>query len=166
MGWREPQKKRIEDSDCWVAQYSFMSCWLLCALKSSDMFCWFRGNFFFFLRVNIEFNFDLIVCQMFCIWLWELFFYDFAHNAVLEEVFICPSDSPPVVSHCYFSAACLPSQLQFFIVTVHTAYNLFADCDFPDSMNMVVLAYSLSLIALFSNFYYHSYLAKKKSKKT
>lgn len=121
---------------------------------------------FFFPRVNIEFNFDLIVCQMFCIWLWELFFYDFAHNAVLEEVFICHSDSLPVVSHCHFSAACLPSQLQFFIVTVHTAYNLFADCDFPDSMNMVVLAYSLSLIALFSNFYYHSYLAKKKSKKT
>ncbi|XP_051252840.1 ELOVL fatty acid elongase 8a isoform X1 [Dicentrarchus labrax] len=56
--------------------------------------------------------------------------------------------------------------LQFFIVTIHTTYNLFADCDFPDSMNMVVLAYSLSLIALFSNFYYHSYLAKKKNKKT
>ncbi|XP_074544698.1 ELOVL fatty acid elongase 8a [Halichoeres trimaculatus] len=56
--------------------------------------------------------------------------------------------------------------LQFFIVTIHTTYNLFADCDFPDSMNMVVLAYSLSLIALFSNFYYQSYLTKKKDKKT
>uniref|UniRef100_A0A665WT65 Elongation of very long chain fatty acids protein n=1 Tax=Echeneis naucrates TaxID=173247 RepID=A0A665WT65_ECHNA len=44
--------------------------------------------------------------------------------------------------------------LQFFMVTIHTTYNLFADCDFPDSMNIVVLAYSLSLIALFSNFYY------------
>ncbi|XP_029970937.1 ELOVL fatty acid elongase 8a [Salarias fasciatus] len=55
--------------------------------------------------------------------------------------------------------------LQFFIVTIHTAYNLFADCDFPDSMNVVVLAYSLSLIALFSNFYYRSYLSKKKKKK-
>uniref|UniRef100_A0A3B4UK69 Elongation of very long chain fatty acids protein n=1 Tax=Seriola dumerili TaxID=41447 RepID=A0A3B4UK69_SERDU len=54
--------------------------------------------------------------------------------------------------------------LQFFIVTIHTTYNLFADCDFPDSMNVVVLAYSLSLIALFSNFYYHSYLAKKTKK--
>lgn len=56
-------------------------------------------------------------------------------------------------------------QLQFFIVTIHTTYNLYADCDFPDSMNMVVFAYALSLIALFSNFYYQSYLAKKKSKK-
>ncbi|CAN9503326.1 unnamed protein product [Ophioblennius macclurei] len=51
--------------------------------------------------------------------------------------------------------------LQFFIVTIHTTYNLFADCNFPDSMNVVVLAYSLSLIALFSNFYYRSYLAKQ-----
>ncbi|XP_056149840.1 ELOVL fatty acid elongase 8a [Lampris incognitus] len=52
--------------------------------------------------------------------------------------------------------------LQFFIVTIHTTYNLYADCDFPDSMNAVVFAYALSLIALFSNFYYHSYLTKNK----
>ncbi|KAK7159214.1 hypothetical protein R3I94_005518 [Phoxinus phoxinus] len=51
--------------------------------------------------------------------------------------------------------------LQFFIVTIHTAFNLYADCDFPDSMNMVVFGYALSLIALFSNFYYQSYLSKK-----
>ncbi|XP_067309138.1 ELOVL fatty acid elongase 8a [Pseudorasbora parva] len=51
--------------------------------------------------------------------------------------------------------------LQFFIVTIHTAFNLYADCDFPDSMNLVVLGYALSLIALFSNFYYQSYLSKK-----
>uniref|UniRef100_A0A8C2Z2H4 Elongation of very long chain fatty acids protein n=1 Tax=Cyclopterus lumpus TaxID=8103 RepID=A0A8C2Z2H4_CYCLU len=56
--------------------------------------------------------------------------------------------------------------LQFVTVTIHTTYNLFADCGFPDSMNIVVLVYSLSLIALFSNFYYHSYLAKKKTKNT
>uniref|UniRef100_A0A672HI85 Elongation of very long chain fatty acids protein n=1 Tax=Salarias fasciatus TaxID=181472 RepID=A0A672HI85_SALFA len=55
----------------------------------------------------------------------------------------------------------LTSLQLFFIVTIHTAYNLFADCDFPDSMNVVVLAYSLSLIALFSNFYYRSYLVKQ-----
>ncbi|XP_041698021.1 ELOVL fatty acid elongase 8a isoform X1 [Coregonus clupeaformis] len=51
--------------------------------------------------------------------------------------------------------------LQFFIVTIHTTYNLFTDCDFPDSMNAVVFAYSLSLITLFRNFYYQSYLTKK-----
>uniref|UniRef100_A0A7N8X1X6 Elongation of very long chain fatty acids protein n=1 Tax=Mastacembelus armatus TaxID=205130 RepID=A0A7N8X1X6_9TELE len=52
--------------------------------------------------------------------------------------------------------------LQFFTVTIHTTYNLFAECDFPDSMNMIVLAYSVSLTAVFSNFYYHNYLTKKK----
>ncbi|XP_061587237.1 ELOVL fatty acid elongase 8a [Cololabis saira] len=55
--------------------------------------------------------------------------------------------------------------LQFFTVTIHTSYNLISDCNFPDSMNAVVLAYSLSLIALFCNFYYHSYL-NRKAKKT
>ncbi|XP_075887713.1 ELOVL fatty acid elongase 8a [Nelusetta ayraudi] len=54
--------------------------------------------------------------------------------------------------------------LQFITVTAHTAYNLYDDCDFPDSMNVVVLAYSLSLIVLFSNFYYRSYVAKKQGK--
>ncbi|XP_004079097.1 elongation of very long chain fatty acids protein 4-like isoform X1 [Oryzias latipes] len=51
--------------------------------------------------------------------------------------------------------------LQFFIVSIHTTYNLLADCDFPDSMNSVVLAYCLSLIVLFGNFYYRSYLSKR-----
>ncbi|KPP74915.1 elongation of very long chain fatty acids protein 4-like [Scleropages formosus] len=55
--------------------------------------------------------------------------------------------------------------IQFFILTIHTGYNYFAECDFPDSMNAVVLAYSISLIFLFSNFYYQNYLGKK-SKKT
>ncbi|XP_053738830.1 ELOVL fatty acid elongase 8a isoform X1 [Synchiropus splendidus] len=55
--------------------------------------------------------------------------------------------------------------VQFFIVTIHTSYNLYADCDFPDAMNMVVLAYSLSLIILFANFYYQSYLHATTKKK-
>ncbi|CAB1324670.1 unnamed protein product [Coregonus sp. 'balchen'] len=53
--------------------------------------------------------------------------------------------------------------LQFVLLTTHTGYNLFTECDFPDSMNAVVFAYCVSLIALFSNFYYQSY---RKSKKT
>ncbi|XP_029562307.1 elongation of very long chain fatty acids protein 4 isoform X2 [Salmo trutta] len=55
--------------------------------------------------------------------------------------------------------------LQFVLLTTHTGYNLFTECDFPDSMNAVVFAYCVSLIALFSNFYYQSYL-NRKSKKT
>ncbi|CAB1317508.1 unnamed protein product [Coregonus sp. 'balchen'] len=37
-------------------------------------------------------------------------------------------------------------------MTIHTSYNLFTDCNIPDSMNAVVFAYSLSLITLFRNF--------------
>lgn len=51
--------------------------------------------------------------------------------------------------------------LQFVLLTTHTGYNLFTDCDFSDSMNAFVFAYCISLILLFSNFYYHSYLNRK-----
>ncbi|KAK2821926.1 hypothetical protein Q5P01_021991 [Channa striata] len=45
--------------------------------------------------------------------------------------------------------------LQFFII-IHSSYNLFAHCDFPDSMNVVVWVYSASLIVLFCSFCYHT----------
>ncbi|XP_057714463.1 ELOVL fatty acid elongase 8a [Corythoichthys intestinalis] len=51
--------------------------------------------------------------------------------------------------------------LQFFLITIHTVYNLFADCDYPDALNLIVSIYALSLIALFTHFYYHSYLKPK-----
>ncbi|KAL0966076.1 hypothetical protein UPYG_G00290580 [Umbra pygmaea] len=50
--------------------------------------------------------------------------------------------------------------LQFVMLILHVTYNLFADCDFPDSMNAVVCAYCFSLIVLFSNFYHRSYITK------
>lgn len=55
-------------------------------------------------------------------------------------------------------------QAQFVLLTIHTGYNLFAECDFPDSMNAVVFAYCVSLIILFSNFYYQSYITRKSKK--
>lgn len=55
-------------------------------------------------------------------------------------------------------------QLQFVLLTIHTSYNLFADCNFPDAMNIVVCTYLLSLIVLFSNFYYQSYVSRKSKK--
>lgn len=55
---------------------------------------------------------------------------------------------------------------QFLLVTIHCTYNLFADCDYPDSINAFQVAYALSLTALFCNFYYHSYLSNKNTKKT
>lgn len=51
--------------------------------------------------------------------------------------------------------------VQFVLLTIHTGYNLFTECDFPDSMNAVVFAYCISLIILFSNFYYRSYITRK-----
>ncbi|XP_034147169.1 LOW QUALITY PROTEIN: ELOVL fatty acid elongase 8a [Esox lucius] len=52
--------------------------------------------------------------------------------------------------------------LQFFIVTVHTAYNLFTDSHFLESMNAVVSPCSLSfsLIELFSDVSYRSHLTE------
>uniref|UniRef100_A0A3Q2Y7Y9 Elongation of very long chain fatty acids protein n=1 Tax=Hippocampus comes TaxID=109280 RepID=A0A3Q2Y7Y9_HIPCM len=51
--------------------------------------------------------------------------------------------------------------LQFLVVTIHTVYNLFADCNYPDALNLIVFAYALSLTALFCHFYYHSYLKSR-----
>ncbi|XP_061695619.1 elongation of very long chain fatty acids protein 4-like [Syngnathoides biaculeatus] len=51
--------------------------------------------------------------------------------------------------------------LQFFLLTLHTVYNLFADCDYPDSLNLIGFIYALTLIALFSHFYYRSYITSK-----
>uniref|UniRef100_A0A672RH69 Elongation of very long chain fatty acids protein n=1 Tax=Sinocyclocheilus grahami TaxID=75366 RepID=A0A672RH69_SINGR len=70
-----------------------------------------------------------------------------------------------VVMYMYYGRAALGPQmhkyLQFFIVTIHSAVNLYADCDFPDSMNIIMLGYAFSLIALFSSFYYQNYISKK-----
>lgn len=54
--------------------------------------------------------------------------------------------------------------VQFVLFLLHTGYNLWAECDYPDSMNIVVFGYCITLIILFSNFYYQSYLSRKKQK--
>ncbi|XP_003974148.1 ELOVL fatty acid elongase 8b [Takifugu rubripes] len=54
--------------------------------------------------------------------------------------------------------------VQFVMFLLHTGHNLFTDCDFPDSMNAFVFGYCVTLIILFSNFYYQSYVNKKKKK--
>ncbi|XP_055439513.1 elongation of very long chain fatty acids protein 7-like [Bubalus kerabau] len=53
---------------------------------------------------------------------------------------------------------------QFVAIATHSSYNLFAECPFPDSFNVAVLLYSLSLLALFLNFYQHTYLRSKQKK--
>ncbi|XP_005795685.1 elongation of very long chain fatty acids protein 4-like [Xiphophorus maculatus] len=54
--------------------------------------------------------------------------------------------------------------LQFLLFFLHTGYNLITECNFPDSMNIVVFGYVLTLIMLFCNFYYQKYVLKKKQK--
>ncbi|XP_068447532.1 very long chain fatty acid elongase 4-like [Clinocottus analis] len=54
--------------------------------------------------------------------------------------------------------------VQLFLFLLHSGYNLFTECDFPDAMNAAVFGYCVTLIVLFSNFYYQSYLNKKKQK--
>ncbi|XP_060933509.1 ELOVL fatty acid elongase 8b [Limanda limanda] len=55
--------------------------------------------------------------------------------------------------------------VQFVIFLVHTGHNLLAECDFPNSMNMLLFGYCVTLVILFSNFYYQSYLKSKKKQK-
>ncbi|KAL7396973.1 hypothetical protein ABVT39_014364 [Epinephelus coioides] len=54
--------------------------------------------------------------------------------------------------------------VQFLLVLLHSGYNLFTECDYPDSLNLLVFGYCVTLIVLFSNFYCQSYLNKKKQK--
>ncbi|XP_065279470.1 very long chain fatty acid elongase 4-like [Emys orbicularis] len=50
---------------------------------------------------------------------------------------------------------------QFVAIAVHSSYNLFTKCPFPDGFNVAVFLYILSLIVLFLNFYYWTYTRGK-----
>lgn len=54
--------------------------------------------------------------------------------------------------------------VQFGLFLLHTGYNLFTECDFPYTMNLFVFSYCVTLIVLFSNFYYQSYVSRRKQK--
>lgn len=58
----------------------------------------------------------------------------------------------------------LPLQVQFLMFLVYTGRNLLTECDFPKSMNLLVFCYCITLVILFGNFYYQSYVNKKKQK--
>ena len=55
-------------------------------------------------------------------------------------------------------------QTQFVIVLIHTIINIINqnECDFPQFLNYIVVGYALSLIVLFSNFFYQAYIVKNK----
>ena len=54
-------------------------------------------------------------------------------------------------------------QTQFVCIVIHTSVNMTQDCDFPWGFNYSVVAYCISLILLFSNFYVQAYIRKKAS---
>ncbi|NXM95287.1 ELOV4 protein, partial [Sylvia borin] len=51
---------------------------------------------------------------------------------------------------------------QFVAIAVHSSYNLFTECPFPDGFNTAVFLYILSLLALFLRFYYRTYIRGKR----
>ncbi|XP_078656359.1 very long chain fatty acid elongase 4-like [Branchiostoma floridae x Branchiostoma belcheri] len=55
--------------------------------------------------------------------------------------------------------------MQFVAILTHTTVNFFSDCDFPQGFNIAVMAYMVSLIILFGNFYYQEYVKRARQKK-
>eukprot|EP00058_Branchiostoma_floridae_P020530 XP_002606020.1 hypothetical protein BRAFLDRAFT_129515 [Branchiostoma floridae] len=55
--------------------------------------------------------------------------------------------------------------MQFVAILTHTTVNFFSDCDFPQGFNIAVMAYMVSLIILFGNFYYQEYVKRASQKK-
>ncbi|KAM5284536.1 very long chain fatty acid elongase 4 [Hipposideros larvatus] len=53
--------------------------------------------------------------------------------------------------------------VQFFVTIGHTALSLYTDCPFPKWMHWALIAYAISFIVLFLNFYIRTYNEPKKS---
>ncbi|XP_053107697.1 elongation of very long chain fatty acids protein 4-like [Hemicordylus capensis] len=70
---------------------------------------------------------------------------------------------PKMQSHLWWKRYLTILQLfQFVAIAIHSSYNLFTECLFPDGFNLAVSIYILSLIVLFLNFYYWTYIKKQK----
>jgi len=56
--------------------------------------------------------------------------------------------------------------IQFVLVVSHTGYNKFVryDCDYPTLYNTIVFYYTISMVVLFSHFYYMTYVSQRKRK--
>lgn len=50
--------------------------------------------------------------------------------------------------------------LQFVLAIIHAAHSLYIDCNFPKWMHYNLIAYAISFIFLFTNFYMKSYVKK------
>ena len=57
-------------------------------------------------------------------------------------------------------------QIQFVTIVCHTMLVLYMDCGFPPAYAYALLAYAISHIVLFSNFYHKSYIKNRKSRES
>ncbi|KAJ8311122.1 hypothetical protein KUTeg_011322 [Tegillarca granosa] len=53
----------------------------------------------------------------------------------------------------------------FWMIMFHTSYAIYTDCGFPKAYMYALIAYTLSHILLFSNFYYQTYTKKARMKR-
>lgn len=82
-----------------------------------------------------------------------------------------PVSADSDVKSCFLStvnvsciAVFLFFQIQFHVTIGHTALSLYTDCPFPKWMHWTLIAYAISFIFLFLNFYVRTYKEPKKPK--
>lgn len=75
----------------------------------------------------------------------------------LFEVSSCSDRNVPCTSASVF-------QVQFHVTIGHTALSLYTDCPFPKWMHWALIAYAISFIFLFLNFYTRTYNEPKQAK--
>lgn len=87
-------------------------------------------------------------------------------HVVMYSYYALTTFGPRIQPYLWWKKYITQLQLtQFVIVLVHTSYNLFfeKDCKFPKVFLWMVFGYCLSLIVLFSNFYYSAYKKHRQS---
>ncbi|XP_077994822.1 very long chain fatty acid elongase 4-like [Glandiceps talaboti] len=55
--------------------------------------------------------------------------------------------------------------VQFVIGIAHAVQSLYFGCDFPEWMHYALIGYATSFIVLFTNFYFHAYIIKKRDRR-
>jgi len=58
---------------------------------------------------------------------------------------------------------CVAYQVQFVAGMTHAAQSIYIGCPFPLWMQWALIAYGASILALFINFYFHSYIRPSRS---
>ena len=56
-------------------------------------------------------------------------------------------------------------QVQFAITLSHTVYSLYIDCEFPRWGQFLLAGYMLVMLTLFTNFYIHAYIIRKRGQR-